>query len=405
MGASRTERTSAKQKGAVLRRYLLLLFACLLSALAPLLVLRALGYRMATAGPPPAYSALSLSPDAVDVLSALAQNRRHDLLVGCGLPPLAAMPAATQAALKSHIIGLFRQITPTNSFKWRYIEGERGRFDWREPDDIMEWARLNNLSVTMHTALWDHPEGRPDWTRDLTDDELRREIHEFVTAVAERYRGRFHAWDIVNEPINNPYFIERLPGIDRELVGIVRSIDPAATLIVNDYDAVLYPAGTGVMSYAGKLAAYAKSIGADAVGLQLHDPRWFTPEELKGTLNYYRSEGLPVYLSEVTRPSAGGFIYIGVKEEFTKLLSGITPFGEWTDQAQAAAYADILRIAMSDDNVRGVTFWTLWDGRCWEIQLGYKPGFLREDLSDKPCLAEVASLVHALELARQHTAK
>jgi len=86
-------------------------------------------------------------------------------------------------------------------FEWRNIERDgKGQFEWNEPDRITRAIEAAGLRVVARLdghAAWARAEaiypddGPPDRLSDWTD---------FVSALAARYRGRVHAYEIWNEP-------------------------------------------------------------------------------------------------------------------------------------------------------------------------------------------------------------
>jgi hypothetical protein len=86
-------------------------------------------------------------------------------------------------------------------FEWRNIERDgKGRLEWQEPDRIMaaiDGAGLKVVARVDGHAAWSKAQpiypadGPPDRLSDWTD---------FLSALAQRYRGRIDAYEIWNEP-------------------------------------------------------------------------------------------------------------------------------------------------------------------------------------------------------------
>lgn len=84
------------------------------------------------------------------------------------------------------------------NFGWRDIEGEgKGIFDWSRTDRIVEQVEKYGLKLAVrvdYQPRWaggGEPNGPPDDYRDYGD---------FLYALASRYRGRIHAYEVWNEP-------------------------------------------------------------------------------------------------------------------------------------------------------------------------------------------------------------
>jgi GH35 family endo-1,4-beta-xylanase len=80
---------------------------------------------------------------------------------------------------------------------WRDVEGAaKGAYNWYFPDWIVEHAAARGLKILFrldHQPLWvgDFSNGPPENLQDMAD---------FCSAVATRYRGRVHAYQVWNEP-------------------------------------------------------------------------------------------------------------------------------------------------------------------------------------------------------------
>ena len=99
-------------------------------------------------------------------------------------------------------------------FAWRDIEPTRDEWHWQQPDFAVQAADYYGLGLIIRL---DHP---PDWALRQTEDDgispFDLEANaEFVTTVAERYRGRVQGYIVWNEP-----------NLSREWAG--RPPDPAA---------------------------------------------------------------------------------------------------------------------------------------------------------------------------------
>ncbi|MCS7003152.1 MAG: cellulase family glycosylhydrolase, partial [Dehalococcoidia bacterium] len=86
-------------------------------------------------------------------------------------------------------------------FQWNFIEGRgKGRFEWNEPDRIVDLLTRNNLKIIARLDV------APMWARGPGADERlhgppanMQDYGDFVGAVAERYKGRIQAYQIWNE--------------------------------------------------------------------------------------------------------------------------------------------------------------------------------------------------------------
>lgn len=87
-------------------------------------------------------------------------------------------------------------------FQWDFIEGKgKGRFEWNEPDRIVDAVSKNNLKLIARLDV------APQWARgagakmDLHGPPAKMSDYgDFAGAVAERYKGRIAMYQIWNEP-------------------------------------------------------------------------------------------------------------------------------------------------------------------------------------------------------------
>src|SRR5499427_9062947 len=159
--------------------------------------------------------------------------------------------SAAQITGDRPFIDLVRQeaglVVAENEMKWGFMNrGAPGDDDYGPADTIANFALENGLILRGHNLLWYHR--TPSWFFDLTTrQEIEKAIVERVHSLAGRYRGRVHSWDVVNEPIEpkdgredglrTGGFLEMIGPDYLELAyRTARETDPAARLVVNEYD-------------------------------------------------------------------------------------------------------------------------------------------------------------------------
>lgn len=87
--------------------------------------------------------------------------------------------------------------TVVQVFPWRDLNPEPGRYTWAAADDMARNAAGAGLNLVVRLDM------PPDWARTATSAALPFDLAayaDFVSAVAERYRGRIPAYIIWNEP-------------------------------------------------------------------------------------------------------------------------------------------------------------------------------------------------------------
>ncbi len=86
-------------------------------------------------------------------------------------------------------------------FEWRNIEVKaKGAFEWNEPDRILDAISAAGLKVIARV------DNQPQWASTkvqwpgTSPPDDPKNWSDFVTALAQRYKGRIHAYEIWNEP-------------------------------------------------------------------------------------------------------------------------------------------------------------------------------------------------------------
>ncbi|MDQ3811976.1 MAG: cellulase family glycosylhydrolase, partial [Chloroflexota bacterium] len=145
-------------------------------------------------------------------------------------------PGTTQRDLELARQGGFHWVK--QRFEWRNIEGRaKGAFEWEEPDRIVQAISAAGLKIIARvdnqprwasagvqwpgTAPADNPQ---DWT-------------DFLSALAQRYRGRVHAYEIWNEPNLDREWGDKKPdpaayaAMLKSSYGVIKAADAQALVV------------------------------------------------------------------------------------------------------------------------------------------------------------------------------
>ncbi|WP_244631223.1 endo-1,4-beta-xylanase [Aureimonas sp. ME7] len=138
-------------------------------------------------------------------------------------------------------------VLPMNELKFALLRPTRETFAFEAADRMVDFARANGQASRGHTFVWWST--NPDWLEAIEDEgQAERVLVEHIERVADRYRGRLSSWDVVNEviahdpdedggPLRDTFWLRRLG--PRHIPLAFRTaarIDPAARLVLNDYD-------------------------------------------------------------------------------------------------------------------------------------------------------------------------
>jgi endo-1,4-beta-xylanase len=275
--------------------------------------------------------------------------------------------------------------TATLPFYWSDFEPQRGRPDTKRLHRAAEWFAGHGCRVKGHPLLW-HTLA-PDWLLDTPTDEVEATVRARIRREVADFADVVHTWDAINEAVIMPVFrnerhrnaITRLAW-ERGRIATVRlafeearATDPAATLVLNDFDmSTAYECLIEGVLEAG--------VPVDALGLQshMHQGYWGEEKTLE-TLERFARFGLPIHLTETTLVS-GDLMPPEIDDlnDYQPESWPSTPEGE---QRQADEIVRHYRTLLSHPSVQAITYWGLLDEGAW---LGAPAGLVRTDGTPKP---------------------
>jgi endo-1,4-beta-xylanase len=310
----------------------------------------------------------------------------------------------------------FNAVTAENAMKWGVIRPDGVNWQWQRPDRLVEFAEANDMYVLGHTLVW-HSQIPQSVFADangaaLTRDALLGRLEEHIATLVGRYRGRVHAWDVVNEAIDEGMGWRRSPWLSiigddymEQAFRLARAADPDATLLYNDYN-MHNPAKREFL--VGVIRDYQeRGVPIDGIGLQGHLGLDYPDlEEWEQSIATYAAMGLEVHVTELdvdvlpnpNRPSAeisNRAEYAASNDPWPNGLS------DEMEQRLADRYEQIFRILLRyRDSVKRVTFWGLHDGVSWKNNFPVRgrtnyPLLFDRELLPKPAHRRVMELAAA----------
>ncbi len=126
-------------------------------------------------------------------------------LIGTAVTPF--ITSGADKASQGIVIKHFNSITVENAMKAALINPQPGVFNFGPADDYVSFGEKNKMFIIGHTLVWHNQcpawfftnaEGKPN-----TKEQQIERLREHIKTVAGRYAGRVHAWDVVNEVIDN----------------------------------------------------------------------------------------------------------------------------------------------------------------------------------------------------------
>ncbi len=256
----------------------------------------------------------------------------------------------------------FNQVGAENAFKWHAVANHVGEYDFTLTDAFADYAAKHGMRLRGHTLIW----GRAGRPKDLeivaragVDPEatMRGLMRDHIETMLTRYRGKVHAWDVVNEPmayggvgLDPNIFVETVgEGYVAEAFHMARAVDADVELVLNEQiSATQYADVGGEQFYLFAKKLLDEGVPIDGIGIQGHQ-----------LMDIPDREALHTYLRRLE--DLGVFIEITEMDMRIGLFSGRDdPLG-----GQAEAHQMCAEVFASVPAVRGIMFWGAADTDTW----------------------------------------
>lgn len=282
---------------------------------------------------------------------------------------------ADDAGYRDFVATQYSQVTPEMALKWSILEPAPGVYDFAAADRLVNFAERNEQAVRGHTLVWHRR--IPPWVEQETPAQLDASLSEHIDTVMGRYRGRIHAWDVVNEPLDDDgtlrqsLWLQKLgPGYIAESFRRARAADPDAKLYINEYGTEAIHTKSDALY---RLVQSLKNDGVpiDGVGFEFH----------------IKVGGLPSSMAENLRRFAALGVEVSITEMDVRVPLPPSPLDL---RRQAADYAKVTRTCALLSACSGVTVWGANDSFSWVD--GYYPGWGAALLWDRDGRRKLAGL-------------
>lgn len=318
-----------------------------------------------------AVSAVPNTTPQADLSKGLKDYFKDDFLVGVAV---GSRSIRTDSAL---ILREFNSLTAENDMKVGVIHPAENRWNWKNADDIVAFAERHKIKIRGHNLLWHNqnaewmftgPDGKPA-NKELVLQRLKTHIF----TIMNRYKGKFYAWDVVNEAIeeknpdaNKMYrdtkWLEAFGGPEfiEAAFRFAREADPSAKLYYNDFNSERPDKREKIFKLLKKLKA--DKVPIDGVGFQAH---WTvgrpSADQIRTALDQVVSLGLDIQVTEldITVHAKPAEIIPGKP----LLDPGYTPEAEANQIAKYKMVFDIFR--QYKKHINSVTFWNVSDRGSW----------------------------------------
>ena len=244
--------------------------------------------------------------------------------------------------------------------------------DFSYADKVVAFAERNEMLLFGAHLVWDEGFGE-GWTDDdlwgMDERTARRMLFGTLDQLVSRYRGRIHAWSVVNEAIGTdsadglrtdvPWYASLGPTYVAEAFRRARAKDPDAVLVLNEFGFETTDE-FGSDPVAKRRAALqvvddllADDVPVDAFGVQGH-------LLADGFVENFDVEGYRRFLAELADRDLEVLI-----TELDVLDDGLPPDQRTRDRAIADVYRRYLDAALAETSVKAVMTFGLSDRYTW----------------------------------------
>ena len=276
----------------------------------------------------------------------------------------------------------FSSITPENDLKWERIHPKPDTYAFDPADRYVAFGEKNHMFIVGHCLIW-HAQ-TPAWVfqdengKQIGRDALLKRMHDHISTVVGRYKGRIQSWDVVNEALNEDGTLRQSPWM--KIIGedyiakafqYAHEADPQAQLNYNDYSIENEAKRNGAVALIRKLQA--QGIPVSTVGIQGHDSLdWPSADLEDATITAFAVLGVKVAITELdvdVLPSAWSptaDVTLNVKSD-PKINPYPNGLPDDVQKALAKQYAGLFAVYLKHrDVVNRVTFWGVTDGDSWK---------------------------------------
>ena len=235
-----------------------------------------------------------------------------------------------------------------------------------------------------HTLVW-HSQ-LPGWVSSIRDaNTLRSVMNNHITTVMNRYKGKIHSWDVVNEAFADGGSGQHRSSVFQDVLGngfieeafrTARKADPSAKLCYNDYNIENWSDAKTQGVYRMVKDFKSRGVPIDCVGLQSHFGADGPPASFQTTLSNFAALGVDVQITELD-----------------------------IAQASAGAYANAVKACLNVARCTGITVWGIRDSDSWRT--GANPLLFDSSGNKKPAYSSVLTALNGArrQQQRQHAGR
>ena len=305
---------------------------------------------------------------------------KKDFLVGAAIGDSAFTRNDTE--LLDLVANEFNVLTAENEMKWERIHPEEDKWNFDGGDRLVDFAQKHKMEVQGHVLVW-HSQVPRSVFKDENGNQISKELltkrmETHIQTVVERYKGKIHSWDVVNESITpedgfrKSKWLEIMgPEFMEKAFYFAHDVDPKCQLIYNDYGMDDPKRRDFVVDLVKKYLK--KGVPIHGIGMQGHY-NIDSPDisKIEASIEAFASTGLPVSFTEldvdVLPYDWGRTAEISTNIEYRNTLN---PYEEGlpkeiNDKLTKRSEEIIKLFLKHRDKIDRVTFWAVSDDLSWK---------------------------------------
>ena len=276
----------------------------------------------------------------------------------------------------------FNQVTPENCMKQEVVAPKQGEYFFDDADQFVKFAEDHGVKAIGHCLVW-HSQAAPWFFTDakgktVSRDTLVQRMHDYISTVVGRYKGRIHGWDVINEAFEDDGSMRKTPYL--EIIGpdyfelafkFAHEADPNVELYYNDYSMAKPAKREAVCRLVRDLKA--KGCRIDGVGMQSHNGTDYPDlSDYETTIDSLAANGVKVMITELDlnmlpNPEEFGGADISqnfeYQEKMNPYVNGLDSVAQQLFDERYLSFFDIY--SRHREQIGRVTLWGVSDATSW----------------------------------------
>ncbi len=332
------------------------------------------------------FSVAGVSLFKANAIAALTENRglkdyfKNDFSVGAAIGT--DIFSRNDKEMLDLIAREFSTITTENALKWEPVHPSKNRWNFDIPDKFVEFGQKNNMHIQGHVLVWHSQVPKnlfvDESGKQISKSILLKRLENHISTLVDRYKGKIHSWDVVNESITpedgyrkskwleiiGPEFMERAFHLAHEA-------DPNCHLIYNDYNMTDKRRRDFVVELVKKYQK--KGVPIHGIGMQGHynldSPN---TKAIEASIEAFAATGMLVHFTEldvdVLPYDWGRTSEVSTNIEYAESLNPYTDgLPKDIQDKFTRRYEELFKLFLKHrDKIDRVTFWGTTDDKSWK---------------------------------------